>query len=261
MSNQIKRKFDFKKAGAAFLSISAFLVLWHFGTNDTELGRLLPGPIEVLRKFIQSFYTNIGTYTIIGHILWSLSRVMTGFFLASICGISLGLAMGWSRNIEAIAKPIFEVIRPIPPIAWISIAVIWFGLAETSKYFIIFISGFANITINVYTGAKSVDPELIGAAKMLGATKHQLFTTIVIPSSVPYIFTGLQIAISSSWAAVVAAEMVRSSEGVGWLIRSGMGINDTVQIMVGILSVGIIGFLLATLMRSLEAKLCLWSKV
>ncbi|MEG1756737.1 MAG: ABC transporter permease, partial [Clostridia bacterium] len=199
--------------------------------------------------------------TLFGHILTSLSRVMTGFLLAAFLGITLGLAMGWSKSTEAIVKPLFEIIRPIPPIAWISIAVIWFGLGEGAKYFIIFISGFANITINVYTGARSVDPELIGAARMLGCSDRKIFTTIVIPSSIPYIFTGLQIAISSSWAAVVAAEMVRSTDGIGWMITSGQGIGDMEQIMVGIIAIGVIGFLLATIMRGVEAKLCAWSRV
>lgn len=248
-----------QKIIAAIISFTVFLCLWQFSTQGTELGRLMPGPIAVFIRLVQSFYIPIGTHTIMGHMLWSLSRVMTGFFIASALGIILGLGMGWNRTIEAIFKPIFEVIRPIPPIAWISISVLWFGLGESSKYFIIFLSGFSNITINVYMGAKSVDPELVGAARMLGAKRSQLFTSIVIPSSIPYIFTGLQIAISSSWAAVVAAEMIRSTEGVGWLITSGMGINDTEQIMVGIVAIGIVGYLLATIMREVEAKLCRWT--
>jgi NitT/TauT family transport system permease protein/sulfonate transport system permease protein len=247
-----------QKTTAAAVSIVSFMAAWHLVVQFTRLGLLLPGPVTVVVKFFKSFYIPIGKYTLPIHILFSLSRVMVGFALASCAGIFLGLSMGWNRSIKALIRPLFEIVRPIPPIAWISLAVLWFGLGETSKYFIIFISGFANITINVYTGAISVDPTLVGVAQMLGAKKSQLFTTVVIPSSIPYIFTGLQIAISSSWAAVVAAEMIRSNEGVGWLITSGMGINDTPQIMVGIMSIGIVGFLLATIMRKVEAVLCKW---
>ena len=106
-----------------------------------------------------------------------------------------------------------------------------------------------------------MDPELIGAAKMLGCSDRRIFTSIVIPSSVPYIFTGLQIAISSSWAAVVAAEMVRSTNGIGWMITAGQGIGDMEQIMVGIIVIGVVGFLLSTFMRGVESKLCAWSRV
>lgn len=243
------------------ISITVFLLLWHVGTDGTMLGTLLPGPLPVLKAFFKGLYTKLGPYTLWGHILWSLSRVMIAFTVASISGIILGLAMGWFEKAEAIARPLFETIRPIPPIAWISLAVLWFGLGEAPKYFIIFMSAFANITMNVYTGAKSVDPELVGASKMLGANRRQVFTTIVIPFSIPYIFTGLQIAISSSWAAVVAAEMIRSNEGVGWLIISGTSINDTVQILVGIISIGIVGYILATIMRRVEEALCAWNKV
>ncbi|HEY8463244.1 MAG TPA: ABC transporter permease [Bacillota bacterium] len=250
-----------KAITSAIVSIISFLILWHVGTNGTELGSLLPGPAVVLKKFVQSFYTKIGSYMLWGHILWSLSRVMVAFTIASVSGIILGLAMGWFKKVEAIVRPLFEIIRPIPPIAWISLAVLWFGLGETPKYFIIFMSGFANITMNVYTGAKSVDPVLVGASRMLGSNSWQVFTTIVIPSSIPYIFTGLQIAISSSWAAVVAAEMIRSTEGVGWLIISGTSINDTTQILVGIMSIGIVGFILATIMRRIEEGLCQWNKL
>jgi ABC-type nitrate/sulfonate/bicarbonate transport system permease component len=246
---------------SAIVAIVSFLIVWHVGTNGTKLGMLLPGPAAVLMKFVQSFYTQIGPYMLWGHILWSLSRVMIAFTIASVSGIILGLAMGWFKKAEAVARPLFEIIRPIPPIAWISLAVLWFGLGETPKYFIIFMSGFANITMNVYTGAKSVDPVLVGASRMLGSNSRQVFTTIVIPSSIPYIFTGLQIAISSSWAAVVAAEMIRSTEGVGWLIISGMSINDTTQILVGIMSIGIVGFILATIMRRVEEGLCEWNKM
>lgn len=257
----MKKKINVTKIFVGMLSLISLLFIWHFGTNGTLLGQLMPGPVTVIKRFVASLNTTIGAYTLVGHVMRSLSRVMVGFAFAAVSGIALGLLIGWNKTAEALIKPLFELIRPIPPIAWISIAVIWFGLGEGAKYFIIFISGFSNITINVYTGARAVDPELIGAAKMLGCSDSKIFTTIVMPASVPYIFTGLQIAISSSWAAVVAAEMVRSTDGVGWMITSGQGMGDIGQIMVGIIAIGVIGFLLATIMRGIEAKLCAWSRV
>ena len=221
----------------------------------------MPNPTQVVERLVETTHEKVGPMTIWGHMFNSLRRVLVGFFIASACGIALGLGMGWNRTVEALLRPVFELLRPIPPLAWISLAIVWFGLGEGGKYFIIFVSGFSNVTINVYTGAKSVDPELIGAARMLGCSERKIFTSIVIPSSVPYIFTGLQIAISSSWAAVVAAEMVRSTNGIGWMITAGQGIGDMQQIMVGILVIGVIGFLLSTLMRGVESRLCAWSRV
>ena len=132
------------------------------------------------------------------------------------------------------------------------------SVAMTS-YFIIFLSAFNNITINVYMGTKSVRQELVGCARMLGANEAQVFRTVVVPATTPYIFTGLQVGISSSWAAVVAAEMVRSSKGLGFLIVSGMDVNNMPQIFVGIVAIGIVGLLLATVMRGVESRLCQWN--
>lgn len=262
MNKTRKKKFNPVKFGTGVFAIGCFLALWYWGTREgTSLHRFMPNPTDVVQRLIYLMTNKVGPLTIWGHMLNSLRRVMVGFLIASTAGIILGLGMGWNRTIEAIFRPIFEVFRPIPPLAWISIAIVWFGLGEGGKYFIIFVSGFSNVTINVYTGAKSVDPELIGAAKMLGCSDRKIFTSIVIPSSVPYIFTGLQIAISSSWAAVVAAEMVRSTNGIGWLITAGQSIGDMTQVMAGIVVIGVIGFLLATIMRKIEARLCAWSRV
>lgn len=257
-----KKKFNAIKFAVGTLAIACFLSVWFFATREgTTLGKLMPNPAEVASRLMEATYEKIGPMTIWGHMWNSMRRVLAGFCIASVSGILLGLAMGWNRTCEAIFRPIFELLRPIPPLAWISLAIVWFGLGEGGKYFIIFVSGFSNVTINVYTGAKAVDPELIGAAKMLGCSNRRIFTSIVLPSSVPYIFTGLQIAISSSWAAVVAAEMVRSTNGIGWLITAGQSIGDMGQVMVGIIVIGVVGFLLATIMRGVESKLCAWSRV
>ena len=257
-----KKKFNAIKFAVGALAIACFLSVWFFATREgTTLGKLMPNPAEVASRLMEATYEKIGPMTIWGHMWNSMRRVLVGFCIASVSGILLGLAMGWNRTCEAIFRPIFELLRPIPPLAWISLAIVWFGLGEGGKYFIIFVSGFSNVTVNVYTGAKAVDPELIGAAKMLGCSNRRIFTSIVLPSSVPYIFTGLQIAISSSWAAVVAAEMVRSTNGIGWLITAGQSIGDMGQVMVGIIVIGVVGFLLATIMRGVESKLCAWSRV
>ena len=161
--------------------------------------------------------------------------------------------------IRAIFRPFYEIVRPIPPIAWISLAILWFGLGESMKWFIIFLSAFASIAYTTFSGAQKVDPKLIGAAKMLGANSVQVFTTVVLPASIPYVFSGMQVALGTSWATVVAAEMVRSSEGVGWIIVTGMESNNMQQIMVGIVTIGVVGLLLTTLLRNLEKKLCEWN--
>jgi NitT/TauT family transport system permease protein/sulfonate transport system permease protein len=256
----MKFVYRYRAVGAALLSIGAFLLLWHLGTNGTALGKMMPGPGTVIASVFDTFAHPIGKYSILGHIGWSLTRVLVGYALAVVAGIAIGTLMGWSRTAAAIFNPIYQMIRPIPPIAWIPLAILWFGLAESSKYFLIFLASFNNITLNAYDGARSVDSTLTGASKMLGANNVQTLFTVVLPSSVPAIFAGLQVAIGVAWATVVAAEMVRSTEGAGWVIINGQEMNNTTQILVGIVAIGVVGFLLAILMRKLEERLCRWSK-
>ena len=248
VKNFNKKAKNYEKTICAAISILAFLVIWQLVVSFTKAGMVLAGPIETLSMFVISIVKPLGTHTIEGHILWSLSRVLVGFIIGSVLGIVLGILMGWFKPMSALFRPIFEILRPIPPIAWIPLSIVWFGLGESSA-----------VTMNAYSGVRSVDPELIGAAKMLGANNRQVFTTIVLPSCVPQIFAGLQIAVGTSWATVVAAEMVRSSEGVGWVIIRGQDSNSTVQILVGIVAIGIVGYILAVTMRAIESRLCKWS--
>jgi len=249
------RKFAYGTFG-----ILLFGTIWFFATNGTNLGKILPDPITVLKKFFVSFAEPIGTKTMTLHILTSLRRMLLPYLTACVTGIVLGMVIGWYKPLEAIIKPYIELIRPIPPIAWIPLSIAWFGFAEMSKYFLIFLACFPTITINTYSGVRSVDETIVRAARMLGAKDRQLFATVVMPSTVPYIFAGLQVAIGSSWATIVAAEMIRSSEGVGWLIISGQETSNMSQVLVGIVAIALTGLLLVSFMRLLETKLCAWNE-
>lgn len=247
-------------AVCAIISIGAFLLFWWWGTHFTTLSKLMPDPITVFSALIEYCVGTVGKYSLIVHMLNSLRRVLIGFFLGSLAGISLGLLMGRYMLARAIFNPIFRFIRPIPPIAWIPISIIWFGLGEQAKIFLIFLAAFANTTLNAMTGAMNVDPEIINASRMLGAKERQIFSTIVIPAAVPSIFAGLQVGISSAWASVVAAEMIKAENGLGWIIQAGMDNNKMTQILAGIIMIGVVGFLLAYIMRKAEEVMCRWNK-
>lgn len=245
---------------AAVIAFAGLLIVWELVARFTSASMFLPPASEIIYNFIRSFVVPIGRYTMLQHIGVSLYRVGVAFILAAAAGILLGVAMGYSRVAEAIIKPLFEFIRPIPPLAWIPMAILWFGLGDTSKFFIIFLGCFTFIVVNTYDGTRNIDPELIGAARMLGANERQVFFNIVLPGSVPYIFTGLQIGITAGWSAVVGAEMVQSNEGVGWLVSMGMTTGNTVQIMVGIVAIGLVGFALTGIMSLIEGRLLAWNK-
>ena len=193
------------------------------------------------------------------HILISLRRMLIPYVFGGFFGVLVGVLMGWYKVADAIFMPYIQMLRPIPPIAWIPLSIIWFGFDEGSKYFLIFLACFFTIALTTYNGVHSVDETLVRASKMLGANDRQLFLTIVLPTTVPYIFSGLQVALGSAWATIVAAEMIRSSEGVGWLIVRGQDVGNMTQIMIGIVAIALTGLLITTLMRVLESKLCAWT--
>jgi len=244
----------------ALIAIVGFLGIWYLTTTFTNIGKLVPNPIQVLTFFFRSFVVPIGGNTIQEHALISLGRVLIGYSVGVALGIASGIGMARSMLFEAIFKPLFEVIRPIPTIAWIPLAILWFGIGEMPKYFIIFYGAYANVTINTYAAAKSVNPTLLGAARMLGMKEEDLLLHIVLPSSIPQIFAGMQSGLSASWMGVIAAEMVKSNNGIGWVIIMGQESANTVQILAGMLVIAIMGFLMATGMRILEGRLCSWNQ-
>lgn len=245
--------------GVGAAAVLSVFIVWYFAASYTKAALFFPTPQKVFSRFTESLTVPIGKYTLPIHVLYSLKRVFIGFGLSSVTGIILGVAMGYSKLINAIVRPIFNMIRPIPGLAWIPLAILWFGIGETTKYFIIFMGGFANIVLNSYDGTNKVNPTLVGAAELLGANRLQVFTNVILPSATPYIFAGLQVSLSTSWMAVLAAEMISSYEGAGWIINMGMNSGDTVLILVGMISIAIIGFVLANIMRVFERRLCKWT--
>ncbi len=241
------------------MGLLVFLLVWQAACIFTDFGRIFPTPGVSLSAFFHAFIEPIGRYTLLGHISISLRRVLIGYTLSSISGIIIGLLMGYSKLAHAIIYPIFSIIRPIPGIAWIPLAILWIGIGEPTIHFIIFMGGFSQMVMNTMDGAQHIDMELVGVAKVLGAKESQIFRKIVLPSSIPYIFTGLQTSLSTSWMAVLAAEMITAREGAGWLIIAGMQTGKIENNVIGMISIGAVGLVLATLLRNSERRLCRWS--
>lgn len=241
------------------LGIISFLIVWQTACIFTDFGKIFPTPIVSLRAFFMAFVKPIGRYTLLDHIAISLRRVLVGYILSSLAGVVIGLLMGYSKMAHAIIYPIFCIIRPIPGIAWIPLAILWIGIGEPTIYFIIFMGGFSQMVMNTMDGAQNLSDELVGVAKVLGARENQIFRKIVLPSAIPYIFTGLQTSLSTSWMAVLAAEMITAREGAGWLILAGMQTGRVENNVIGMISIGGVGLILASLLRNLERRLCRWS--
>jgi ABC-type nitrate/sulfonate/bicarbonate transport system permease component len=241
-------------------SMITLLLLWQVLAGKANYSGILPSPLAVVKQFWLMLFEPIGRTSLYGHIWASMLRVLSAFAVAVIIGVPLGLFLGWSRKFEAIVKPIFEIFRPIPPIAWIPLAILWFGIGETPKVFICFIGAFVPAVMNAYTGIRFTEPILLDAARMLGGNGRQLFTEVAIPSALPAIFAGLQNGLSSAWMCVLAAELVGAQRGVGYLILLGMELSNPAMIITGMLLIGVIGAGLASLLRYLEKRFCPWKR-
>ena len=241
------------------IPILGFLLLWQLATIFTRIGYLMPDPIKVIQSLLRSFVKPLGEYTIQVHALFSLKRIMVGYSTAVVTGILFGVGIGLSKPFRAIFRPIFELIRPIPTVAWIPISILWFGVDEMSKYFIVFYGAFANVALSVYMGIHRVDPVLAGAARMLGCSERQVTLKVVIPSTVPYIFSGMQVALSAGIMSVVVAEMINSYEGIGWNITAGQQVADMTQVITGMIALALLGLLMAAILRQIERKMCAWN--
>ncbi|MGH6678504.1 MAG: ABC transporter permease [Bradyrhizobium sp.] len=185
----------------------------------------------------------------------SLRRVLLGFAIGSVLGITLGTLMGWFRRVEEVTDPLFELFRPIPPIAWIPLAILWFGIGEAPKIFLISIGSFIPCVINAYTGVRTTDPILVRAARSLGANDRRIFFEVALPSSIPVVVAGLRVALGSSWAILVAAELVAAQSGLGYMMNTARQYLDTEVVIIGMLIIGVAGWGMDQCLRALERRI------
>lgn len=197
-------------------------------------------------------------HTLLEHTLWSLYRVFTSFFLAAITAIPIGVAMGMNRLARGVFDPPIEFYRPIPPLAYLPLTIIWFGIGDFAKVFLIYLACFAPIAINARAGVRSVSVEQIHAAYSMGASKQQVVWQVVIKAALPEILTGMRVAIAFGWTTLVAAEMVAAKAGLGVMVLNAARFLATDIVFLGIVVIGVIAFLFDLLMRWFERLLVPW---
>lgn len=241
------------------ISIVAFLSIWDIAVV-LNIVKLTPRPIEVVKELINLANTPLAGHTLWGHIWFSTRRVLIAFLISAGIGIPIGVLMAVNRYGYAIIKPIFELFKPMPPIAWISVAILWFGIGETSKVFIIIIGALVPLIINSYNGIRLVDPELYDCIRILGANSFQEHKEVTFPASFPAIFAGLQVSLSMAWGCVLAAELVGSREGMGFLIVKGMNVSNPALIIAGMVVIAVTAFLSTTLVSYVERWVCPWKR-
>jgi NitT/TauT family transport system permease protein/sulfonate transport system permease protein len=195
---------------------------------------------------------------LLGDIFASMKRVIIGFSIAAVFGIGFGLFAGTNRAAGNFITPLVEVFRPVPPIAWIPLAILWFGLGDKPAYFLVFLGAFFPIFTNTFFGATSVEETYKRAAYSLGAGRKHFIKDILVPASLPHIFAGMRIGLGIGWISVITAELVGSQSGLGYMIQFNRLLLNTSKVIVGMVVIGIIGFSLNKLMTRVELALAPW---
>jgi sulfonate transport system permease protein len=194
------------------------------------------------------------------HILSSIMLVLKGFLLALGAGVLLGILIGLSKKIEAFFELTVQMFKPIPPIAWIPLAILWFGIKDESKIYIIFLGALFPILLNVVGGIKSIDPRYFELAKVYEASRNKLIFQIVLPSALPQIMTGIRVGLGNAWICVVAAEMIAAVTGVGYLLTYGRSLSRPDMVILAMLLIGIIGKIMDDALKFVSKKLTKWNE-
>jgi NitT/TauT family transport system permease protein len=226
---------------------------------------LLPAPSVVVRAWLDwMFAIDESTQSYAGRwafdALASAFRVLSGFAIAGALGVSLGVAIGWWRLAEKTLEPTLQILRPIPPVSWIPLAIIWFGIANRPAIFLVFLATFFPVLMNTIHGVKTVDRNLIRAGAMMGATERQLLHYIVVPAALPSIFAGLRIAIGVAWMVTVTAEMVAVKSGLGYTLWDSYYFLRYDIVLAAMASIGLLGFLSDLLLKTVMGIVLRWQR-
>ncbi|MEO3475729.1 ABC transporter permease [Roseomonas sp. CAU 1739] len=236
-------------AGAA-----GFFALWH-GVAESGLvtANALPTPVAVLSTAWRLCFEPFAGHTLVQHLLASLGRFAMGFGLAAMVGVPLGLAMGRWRLLDDIVTPIFEMLRFVAPLAWVPFAALWFGTGIGGPVMVIFAGAFPPCLINAYRGAKLVEPRIVEAAQVLGASGPRIMLEVLLPGSLPSIVAGLRVSAGLAWQSLIGAELIVASAGIGYVMVQAQSNLAPAIVMSGMLAVGIVGVALDVALRRTEA--------
>ncbi len=240
---------NIKKLLRVIVSVSVLVILWQLVYSSGRYEpALLPSPMDV----VMSMGELIANGTLLTHILVSLMRFLSGYLLAAIAGIVLGLILGWYHKVWAFVNPIVQFLRPVSPIAWFPFIVLWFGIGDAPAIVIIFIAAFYPILLSTVNGVRKVDSVYLKIAQNLEMKQTHTLTKIVLPAAFPMIANGLHMALGSAWVFLVAGEMVGAQSGLGYLIIDARNSLRSDLVLAGIIFIGISGLVLDSLIKQLE---------
>ncbi len=251
---------SYRRVVVGIATVSLLLALWYVATTATGFinPSRFPRPHEVLSAFNFIQTEGYGNGKLHQHVLHSLKLVAMGFSVAVGVGVPLGLLMGYSRRAEALINPAFLLLRPIPPLAWIPLAIVWLGLDDGSKILVIFVAAFVPSVINSYTGVRNIETPIMEAARMLGIKGWRLVFEVLVPGAMPMIFTGLRLSLQASWTTLVAAELIGALYGLGSILNQAAQDIFPAMILVAMVFVGVCGASTTWLLGRLENLAMPW---
>lgn len=248
---------------AKYLIISVCTVLlvlavWELCTDVLQLvpDTALASPIQVLKTlFVKMYDPNPDGATIPQHLASSLRVALSGYALGILIGVPLGVLMAWYPKFSLFAQPLFDLIRPIPGIAWIPVMIMFFGIGLFSKAMVVFTAAFISCVVNSFWGIRQTKDVHLWVGRTFGASNYQLLWKVAIPTALPMIFTGMRIALGVSWSGLVVAELLASTRGLGFMIQQCRGLYRPDVIIAGMIAIGAVGALLSALLSGLEKKI------
>jgi NitT/TauT family transport system permease protein len=231
--------------GGYAVGFASLFLIWHLASVYLVSSVLFPPPAAVFRKGVTLARNGV----LLEHLSASVQRIVTGFIAGSLLGIPIGLAMGSFRPVRKLLEPYTEFLRFIPSVAMITVAVIWFGIGEAAKIFLIIYTTIFIVIINTAAGVSAIAPNKIRAAQALGATRAQIFLHVALPATVPYILTGMRLAMGNSFTTIVAAELIAANEGLGKMLWDGRMFMLVDDIFVSLVTLGFLGFAVDRMFR------------
>ncbi len=255
-----RRREHIRKLARGAIGIATVLVLWQVMAVAYDLQQILPPPLSVARTVIDTLTLNYEQRWLYGpniyeHLLASFARAISGFALAAAVAIPLGLLVGRSRAVREFVDPVIRSLYPIPGIAWIPLAILWFGLGNTAVVFVVFIAELFPLYFNTEAGARNINPVLVDAARCYGAKRLTLLRRVILPASAPYIITGMRIALGGAWRMIVAGEMLASQSGIGSILMESRYQFRATDLMMAMILISIVGYVTERLIvGTLEKK-------
>ncbi len=254
----ILKKISTEKLLTVFTVVIVFVVWYAIAATGLFSETIVPSPKSVIESFVNVLQNGYKGHSLLEHLGTSMKRLVWAYFLVVITAVPLGLLSGYNSKIRAILEPIVEFYRPLPPLAYYTILVLWMGIDEESKLALLYLAGFAPVYIACVAGVVRINEDYINGAYTLGANKRQIFFYVIFPAALTDVFTGLRTALGVEYTTLVAAEMVAATAGMGWLVLDASNYLRSDIVFMGVIIMGITGILLDKIIRIIESKVIHW---